>query len=529
MNLNRPKLASDGAPRTPPQAWRHVIILIGVLLLLLIAFYRETVLSMVATWRDSANFNHCFLIIPIAIFLMWLRRHRLIHLTPAPTALGLLFLVGLVLSWLLSYLASVQVVQQLSLMAMIPMLILSLSGRLAVRAMNFPLAYLLFAVPMGDGLIPFLMDITIWFAVTALRLFNIAVVWEGRFFSVSGGDFEVAEACSGLRYLIAAVPLGCLYAYLNYRSLRRRFLFIALAVVLPILANGLRVFAIAWLFHFGERRLADGVHHALLGWGLFVIIMAVLFWIGWRLREEGDEQNINTTTERLDNGLSSKSTTYRPWRVVVVTIAALIILASGPLVARWLQASAAYSASQFILHAPSAPKGWSGPQETNYGWQPQFQGADTLLHRMYTRDGRQVSLFVAYYRQQRQGKELIHFDNKLYDGKQWWHVADAPVSSPRTATIAVPIHETYLRDLTGTRKLVWHWYSLAGRSTGNPYLLKMLEARSFLQRTYHGSAFIAIAADYQIHPDEVRPVMLEFLLSVAPDLQMALANPRQCQ
>jgi exosortase A len=480
---------------------------------------------MVAIWRDSADFNHCFLIIPISIFLIWLHRHRMKHLTPMPEALGLLFLVGLVISWLLADLASVQVVQHFSLMAMIPMLTLSLSGRLAAKAMIFPLAYLLFAVPMGDALIPFLMEVTIWFAVTALRLFNIEVIWEGRFFSISGGSFEVAEACSGLRYLIAAVPLGCLYAYLNYRSLWRRFLFITLAVLLPVLANCLRVFAIALLFHLGERRLAQGIHHALMGWGLFAVIMAVLFSIGWRLRERRDEQSAEATTEALNNSLTSKNTAYRPLRALVVTIEALIILASGPLVARWLQTSAAYSASQFVLHAPSAPKGWSGPMETNDDWQPQFQGADTLLHCTYTRDGRQVSLFIAYYRRQRQGKELINSANKLYDGKQWRHVADAPGAFSRAASLAVPIHETSLRHLAGAHKLVWHWYNVAGGSTGNPYMLKMLEALSFLQRTYRGSALVAIAADYNIHPDEARPLLREFLISMEPALQTALANP----
>ena len=102
----------------------------------------------------------------------------------------------------------------------------------------FPLAYLLLAVPFGEALIPPLIDFTADFTVTALQLTGIPVYREGSFFTIPSGNWSVVEACSGLRYLIASFTLGTLYAYLTYRSLKRRLIFIALSVIVPIIANG---------------------------------------------------------------------------------------------------------------------------------------------------------------------------------------------------------------------------------------------------------------------------------------------------
>ena len=142
-------------------------------------------------------------------------------------------------------------------------------------------------MPFGEALIPPLIDFTADFTVTALQLTGIPVYREGSFFTIPSGNWSVVEACSGLRYLIASFTLGALYAYLTYRSLKRRLIFIALSVIVPIIANGVRAYLIVMTGHLSDMSLAVGIDHLIYGWVFFGLVMLLLFWAGSFWREDG--------------------------------------------------------------------------------------------------------------------------------------------------------------------------------------------------------------------------------------------------
>jgi exosortase len=95
-------------------------------------------------------------------------------------------------------------------------------GWKVARRMTFPLLFLFFAVPFGEFTQPKLMDWTAYFTILGLRLTGIPVYSEGQNLVIPSGSWSVIEACSGVRYLIASVTVGTLFAYLTYHSLRRR-------------------------------------------------------------------------------------------------------------------------------------------------------------------------------------------------------------------------------------------------------------------------------------------------------------------
>ncbi len=145
-------------------------------------------------------------------------------------------------------------------------------------------------MPIGEALIPPLMDWTADFTVAALKLSGIPVYREGTFFTIPSGNWSVVEGCSGLRYLIASITVGALYAYLSYRKLWKRVLFVALSVIVPIIANGLRAYMIVMIAHLSDMKLALGVDHLIYGWVFFGVVMLLLFWVGsyWRDDAEPD-------------------------------------------------------------------------------------------------------------------------------------------------------------------------------------------------------------------------------------------------
>jgi len=138
---------------------------------------------------------------------------------------------------------------------------LALLGTAAMRPLLFPLAFLIFALPLGDGLIPGLQDFSARFAVKLLSASGIPVLLEGRYITVPHRKWEVAEVGSGVRYLIASLAVGFLFAGVIYRSWARRVGFFLASAIIPILANGVRIYAIVAIGYLGGDRLALGVDH----------------------------------------------------------------------------------------------------------------------------------------------------------------------------------------------------------------------------------------------------------------------------
>ena len=132
--------------------------------------YWRTAESMVGIWARSETFEHGFLILPISLFLIWTRRREVAKLVPAPDYLGFVLVAGAGLVWLIAAAGQVQVVQQYAMVAMIPAAVIALAGREVAWALAFPLAFLLLAVPIGEALVPPLMDWTADFTVAALQL-----------------------------------------------------------------------------------------------------------------------------------------------------------------------------------------------------------------------------------------------------------------------------------------------------------------------------------------------------------------------
>ncbi len=113
---------------------------------------------------------------------------------------------------------------------------------------------------------------------------------EGQNFVVPSGNWSVVEACSGIRYLIASLTVGTLYAYLTYTSLKRRLIFVGISLLVPVVANWLRAYLIVMIGHLSGNKLAVGVDHLIYGWVFFGVVIAIMFAIGMRWAETEQPQ-----------------------------------------------------------------------------------------------------------------------------------------------------------------------------------------------------------------------------------------------
>src|SRR5262245_55488902 len=332
----------------PQRGWRAVLPLLGAAVLAILILYSDTAKSIVAIWRSSDTFAHGYLIVPITVLLVWIKRRDVAVLTPRPDVLGFLLLSAAGFTWLAAEAAQVQVLAQYAVVAMVPAAVLALAGRRVAGTLGFPLAFLLHAVPFGEAFLPQLMEWTADFTVAALRASGIPVYREGTFFAIPSGHWSVVEACSGLRYLIASVTVGAVYAYLTYRTWWKRALFFALSVAVPILANLLRAYMIVMIGHLSSMKLAVGVDHFIYGWLFFGVVIGLLFWLGSFWREPPA-----TRVQRHALGAAAPTA---PAVLVGAAIGTAVLAAAWPLYVPYLGRA---DDTPIRLAPPAGASGWS--------------------------------------------------------------------------------------------------------------------------------------------------------------------------
>nr|WP_316644613.1 exosortase A [uncultured Roseateles sp.] len=398
--------------------WRQVLPALLLLLGAVFWAYRDTLLAMVGIWWRSETFAHAMVVPPISLWLIWRRRQALSLQQPQPAPWFLLPIACVALVWLLGDLVAVNALTQLALVGLLVLSVPALLGLQTTGLILFPLGFLFFAVPMGEFLMPQLMAWTADFTVLALRLSGIPVYREGLQFVIPSGSWSVVEACSGIRYLIASLMVGTLFGYLNYRSLRRRLIFVAISALVPLVANWLRAYLIVMLGHLSSNKLATGADHLIYGWLFFGLIMVLMFMIGSRWAEPDGEADL---PGQAVAGPASGHKLTTLWSVALV--AGLLVLM--PRLALW-SLEGAEPVGEPRLHPLTQPAGdWRPSTQTWVDWAPAFQNPSASLRQSFAKNGREVGLHLDYYRHQDYQHKLVSSENKLVrsNNPQWAQVS----------------------------------------------------------------------------------------------------------
>jgi len=501
--------------RTAP---RDIVKTLAILLAVLAPFmiYAGTAHSIVSIWNSSETFAHGYIILPISLWLIWKRREVLARMSPNPYWPALLSLAVCGFGWLLAEMGDVQVVRQYAFAAMLPLTVVVVCGLRVSWAIAFPLAYVLLAVPFGEIFIDPLINLTADFTVWALQMTGIPVLRDGSNFSIPTGNWSVVEACSGVRYLIASITLGCLYAYLTYRSRKRQLLFILLSILVPIAANGVRAYMIVMIGHLSGMALATGVDHIIYGWLFFGLVMFLMFWIGGRWREDISAADVaDASAAPVDQAPAASSA-----QVVAATVAVIACLAFWPLYASFsLRANASATPATLQGFKPS----WNPVQPFTH-WTPQLNKAAASLSQVLEKDGQRVGLSLRYYRNQTQGAGLISSTNQLVGDSENdpWRRTGSSARIEQIGERPLQVRETRLRGPDGAL-VVWQWYWIDGGFTANDYLGKLLQAKERLLMRGDDGAGIMVYARYDENPESARAALRSFLAAQLPAIEGALA------
>jgi exosortase A len=485
---------------------------IGILLV-----HADTVASIVAIWWRSETFAHGFVVVPIALWLAWRKRAEIAAVPARPWYPALLIVALMGALWLASVAAEAIGIRQFALAFMVQAAIVAVVGLGVARSAAFPLLFLLFAVPAGEFLLPILIDWTADFTVWALRATGVPVFREANHFVIPSGNWSVVEACSGLRYLIASLMIGVVYAAVSYRSPARRAAFIAASVVVPIIANWLRAYMIVMIGHLSDNELAVGVDHIIYGWIFFGVVMALLFWVGsfWA---EPDAPRPATARTAASTAAGAPSTRY-----FLTAVAAIVLSAVWRPFA--IGAAPAPSAVKPELPALSVVGGWAPATYPDIGWTPGFLGEAARLRQGFVRSGSVAGLQVFYYRNQVKGRELVTSGNHLVLPKEFrWREVDYRPAAVRFDGVEVEARRTLIADPRQNRLVAYSLYWVDGTLTSSDYVAKARLAWSRLTGGSGDAALVVFFAPDQEGSDPAREALEALSPAVADMLEAARAK-----
>ena len=504
----RPPLPGEQVSAAP--LWVAAIASLAIIGAALIALYWNEVVGAVSVWSGSTAYNHGFLIIPIAGYLIWERRATLWESVPQPLPWVLPLVAGVGALWLVADLVGVLEAQQMLLIGLVQLALLAVLGRRIYGALCLPFLYLFFLVPTGEFLVPYLQDFTARFVVSGLHLSGIPVYSDGFLISIPNESFYVAEACAGLRFLIATIAFGVLFSDFAYRSLARKIAFLVLCVVAPVIANGIRAYGIILIAYLTDGKVAAGVDHILYGWIFFSIVTLALMGLGWIFREAAPTKLIAV---RPDHRPAS--------RTRIATVAAILVcLVAAPRgYAAFLERSAAgHGQSHVVLPDATAP--WTAEAASGM-WRPSFPKADVTVQLGFRDAGRRVDLFVAYYAHQDQNKKLVSATNRLADGD--WDVSNRSSTIVTVAGERIPVAVTEF-TLAGRKRVVLSTYWVDNRFEASAIFAKLWQAKAAITGERSGSSMIALSTDVGDDLASALGVVVDFaahLQSLRPNLQSA--------
>lgn len=421
----------------------------------LLVFYR-TGMDMVSVWGQSKTFEHCFLIIPISLWVVWHKKDQLKSLSVSYAWTPVLLMVFPGALWLLGRAANIALFEHTAAVTSMQLLIWALLGNAITRQLWFPVLYLFFCVPFGEEIIPYLQDVTADLSVILLNASNIPVYRDGLYLTIPNGQFVVAEACSGIRFLISSIALGTLFAYLQFHKTWKRIAFVGFSFVFPIIANGIRAYGIIMIGHLTDMEHATGADHLVYGWVFFSLVMVVIFLTANVFADPPRPVRTRTGNTHYSPQSAAKVTG-------VITLMLLFLGTWGQVITRQ---------SPLVTEPSVLPSNTISIAESRWGIH--FPNAQqSVLAESQTGD---ALFFTARFALRQPQGELISSENRLYDKETW----SLKQSSALELSVDTSATEITLTNQFGSSLKVVYWYCISDYCSSSPLLIKLFKATHLL-------------------------------------------------
>jgi exosortase len=275
-------VTQTSAVRRVPVLWlAALVILVGVL-------YAGVIPNLVSQWWHDPDYGHGMFVPLFSAFILWRERSRWTASPIHPRNFGFVIMLAAVCLLFLGTLGAELFLSRVSMLVLLAGMIVFLAGWRALRAVSFPLGYLLWMIP-----IPVILYNQITFplqmlasrlAAASLELVQVPVLRDGNILIMSNYSVEVVEACSGIRSLVSLMALAVAYGYLVSSKFSVRAILCLLMIPIAILTNAARIMGAAIAARNFGPPAAEGFLHEFSGWLIFVMAFVLMVACHWLLR-----------------------------------------------------------------------------------------------------------------------------------------------------------------------------------------------------------------------------------------------------
>ncbi len=486
--------------------------------------YGATFGALAAEWSSSDTYSHGYLVPWISLYLAWTQRDRLRTTRLAPSRMAGAALVGVGLTVkVIGFAGGATVVEGLSLIVVLAGALLLFGGTGLLRVLLLPLLYLLFMIPFWDALLvrlspPFQL-FSARFGVAVLNVLGVPAAREGLYIHLQGITLQVAQACSGVNYLIAVIAIGIPLGWITFSDWQRRVALVVFGVGVALVSNAMRVALIGILLYVGVAHDTHGPGHVLQGLSVAAAGYVALFLGAWALSRfrpaDRPAAGAGTRAPRVEP--PGPGPHPRAIRTASALSIALVAVFAWEATIRPTPVPLRRPLSEL----PRQLGTWSGG-EAVAGTVPlvAIPGSDRL-ERVYESPSRfAVSVLVLYVADQSGDRELVDYRTAplLRDGT-------AVTFRPQNAG---PAEVSRSETLEGEHSVVtFAWYDIGGHVTGSPWNAKLRTAWHFLSRGTSNAALVVIRAESS--PEEARqrePEIRSFVERVLESLRSVLPSGR---
>ena len=528
------QVTNDVHSEPATQVWRPsvtLIVLAGLMLVLSLVPFMNGLHLMMGWWLDRPEYSHGILMPVLAIFLIWQQRDELERLPVISNWWGVALTVVALFTLLLGKLGSVLVIVQYAYVLTLGGLTLSLVGREFARRLLVPFFILILMVPLPEflfqNLTADLQLLSSRIGVAFIRLCGVSVYLEGNVIDLGAYKLQVAEACSGLRYLFPLMTLGFIMAHFFKAAWWKRAVVFLSSIPVTILMNSLRIGAIGLLVDRWGQSMAEGFLHDFEGWLIFMASGSVLLLEIILLSRIGSDRRpwreIFAVELPASTPVSVPRMLWQPTPAFVVSSVLVGLLAAASLFMpeRTEQVPARQSFAEFPLQMDE----WRG-QRTTLG--AEFLDAlqlDDYILANFVDQGSQgahhtINFYSAWYNSQK-GGESSHSPRTCIPGGGWQLTSLDQVTIPdaRVGTVPLRINRVMI-EKGASKQLVYYWFQQRGRVITNEYMVKWYLFWDALTRQRTDGALVRFVITV---PDgqpvaEVEQVLQGFVRTLAPRL-----------
>jgi len=479
-------------------------------------------------WIDSPEYSHGLLIPPVAAFLIWQQKDRLERMSFDGSWWGVVVILCGGAMLLVGQLGTVYTIVQYAYVVTLYGLILSFLGWRAFRLIAVPLLILMFMIPLPQFVLANLSTklqlLSSQIGVAVMRVFDVTVFVEGNVIDLGGYKLQVAEACSGLRYLFPLMTLGFLMAYFYKGALWKRIVLFFSSIPITVLMNSIRVGVIGVTVEHWGIAMAEGFLHEFQGWMIFMISMTMMLGeivllnrLGW---EQGSWRQLfgvefpNPTPVGSPSRRRGIPATFLAGSALLVAFIVTTLVLPRP--------AEIFPARTEFADFPMQLGDWHGRRQSLDGvYSDALQLDDYVLADYVNSAGEAVNLYIPYYQSQRKG-EAVHSPRSCLPGGGWQmrEFGQRTLTGVRAAGGALRVNRVLI-ELGNQRELVYYWFAQRGRVIDNEFAVKWFLFWDALTRHRTDGAMIRVITPLPAMAGEAEADrrLTEFVEKFAPRLR----------